>query len=78
MNIKKIVLAIILFPITMTLGLFFVIICMTVRHFAVWQLSDNYKRKHKEYHIYGKFNPIQFVLGTEPGGDKGRAEMWKH
>lgn len=74
---KKLLLAIIIFPIAFTFGLLFIILLTLHRYIVVWQLSEKYKRKHKEFYIGGKFNPIQFVLGVDKDGDKGREEMWE-
>ena len=75
---KKIILFILWLPIVLTFGTLWVVFGMIYRYIALWQLSDSYKKKHKEYHTSdGEFNSFNFVLANEIGGDKGRREMWK-
>jgi len=62
--IKKVVLFIVSFFFTFTLGVFFTLIGLSGRFFSVWFISKEKKEEMKMYHIRGEFNEIQYVLNS--------------
>lgn len=71
--VGKLFLIIFSFMFFITFGVMIIIINSFIKFVLVWQLSNKYRKKHKEYWLEGEFNPIEFVIHSE--GDKGIAEM---